>query len=214
MSAIKELADDEAARAEVENPDDEEAAEAEEEHEQPTPEPEPEQPGLTEVEAEREFKKLEKLATTYLPKALAITERLGMPVEMCPLCTFPGLAIPRQAHEVTSDVEAAVLGLIGKAQAPDFRASGEYERCTACDGWGDVLTGAQKEISRTAMCNACGGKGYKAVVQPFVSTISPPPNGFPGADVAYQPLPQGIPDAWGRPAGHPHWGRDPREIGV
>jgi hypothetical protein len=200
-------------------------AEAAEEEETPTgepePEPEPDEPPapaaptqMTEQEAEREFKKLETAAQTYLKKAMPITEKLGMPVQACPLCTFPGLAIPRQAHEVTSDVEAAVLGLIGKSAPPDFNAAPDYARCEQCDGWGEVLTGAQKEISRTAPCNLCGGKGYRNVIVPVATQ---PANGapqFPGATLPYTPLPQGVNDQWGRPAGHIHWGIDPANIGA
>src|SRR5438094_7404878 len=119
---------------------------------EPEPEPAPEPPAsqMTEQEAAREFKKLEKLAETYLPKALMLAEKLGIPAQACPLCTFPGLAIPRTEHEVTSDVEAAVLGMIGKSAPVEYKSAPDYERCPQCDGWGDVLTGAQKEISRTA----------------------------------------------------------------
>jgi hypothetical protein len=214
MSSIAE-------RAKVEG-DEAEAAEEEETPTEPTeptepePEPAPEPPAsqMTEQEAEREFKKLEKLAETYLPKALTLAEKLGIPAQACPLCTFPGLAIPRQEHEVTSDVEAAVLAMIGKSAPVEFRSSEGYRVCGVCDGWGEVLTGARKEISRTATCPNpnCGGKGYVTV--PIVIA---PPNGqpaYPGADLAHTPLPQGIPDAWGRPAGHVHWGIDPANVGV
>jgi hypothetical protein len=148
--------------------DEAEAAEEVETPTAPTPdEPEPDEPpapaapaGLTEQEREREYKKLEKLAMTYLPKAVTMAQHLGMPIEVCPLCEFPGLAIPRDADEVTSDVEATVLRLIGKSAPQEFKESAQYHRCETCDGWGEVLTGAQKEISRTAICNPCGGKGF------------------------------------------------------
>jgi hypothetical protein len=173
-----------AEKAKVEG-DEAEAAEEEETPTEPTeptepePEPAPTEPAsqMTEQEAEREFKRLEKAAQTYLDKALPIAEKLGMPVKQCPLCTFPGLAIPRGEHEVTSDVEAAVLGMIGKGTPAEFKDSDEYEMCDKCDGWGEVLTGARKEISRTAICNPCGGKGFKPVVQPYVPAS--PPNGAP-----------------------------------
>jgi hypothetical protein len=202
--------------------DEAEAAEEEETPTEPTeptepePEPAPEPPAsqMTEQEAEREFKRLESAAQTYLKKAMPITEKLGMPVQACPLCTFPGLAIPRSANEVTSDVESAVLAMIGKGAAPEYKTAPDYERCPQCDGWGDVLTGAQKEISRTAPCNLCGGKGFRNVVVP-VHVAQPngtPP--YPGATLPFTPLPGGIPDQWGRPAGHVHWGIDPANVGA
>jgi hypothetical protein len=216
VSTLAERARIEAEEAEAENPDESEEAEEAETQPEPEPEPAPEPPAaqMTEQDAEREFKKLETAAQTYLKKAMPITEKLGMPVQACPLCTFPGLAIPRQAHEVTSDVETAVLALIGKAQPPAFKESPQYRRCDACDGFGEVLTGAQKEISRTAPCNLCGGKGY---VTGQIVTPGTPLNGapaYPGAELPHTPLPQGIPDAWGRPAGHIHWGIDPANVGA
>jgi len=218
VSTLAEKARAEADEAEAENPDDVNAEAAEEDETQPEPEPEtPAQaagPQLTEQEAEREFAKLEKSAATYLEKALVSSTKLGIPVESCPLCTFPGLAIPRQAHEVTSDVEARVLGLIGRNVEPEYKASQVYTKCEACDGWGDVLTGARKDVSRTAMCVQCGGKGYVNNVQ---AIVQPQTNGtpqFPGASAPYTPLVGGTPDAWNRPAGHPHWGLDPSTVGV
>jgi hypothetical protein len=217
MSTATELAKAEADATEAERPDEDEP-DAEPEP-QPEPEPEPEQPpqsepaAMTEQQAEREFAKLEKKAQTYLEGALTIARKLEMPVQPCPLCTFPGLAIPRSANEVTSDVEAAVLALIGKHAEPQYVESDQYERCAACDGWGDVLTGAQKPVSRAAQCNQCGGKGFKPVVQAYVAPPAPTQTAFPGAQLPYVPLPAGSNDAWGRPAGHPHWGLDPAMVG-
>ena len=217
MSALTELAKAEAEETEAAEPDEGEEEAASEEEAQPEPEPEPEAvatpPAMTEQQAEREFAKLEKKAATYLEGALAIARRLEIPVQMCPLCTFPGLAIPRQAHEVTSDVEGAVLALIGKGIAPDYKPSQAYARCETCDGWGDVLTGAQKDVSRTAMCVTCGGKGYVNQVQPTPLPAPLPAPPYPGSTVAYTPLPVGTNDAWNRPPGHPHWGLDPALVG-
>jgi hypothetical protein len=217
VSTVGELAKAEADAADAENPDEEEeeGAAGEQEEVSPAPEQEPEtaQAPLTEQQADRLFKRLETAAQRYLKTAMPLTEELGMPVQACPLCTFPGLAIPRQAHEVTSDIEAAVLGMIGKGVAPEYVESNQYERCDACNGWGEVLTGAQKDISRTAICNPCGGKGYKPVVQAYVPTPVPAPAPFPGVQIPYTPLPAGSADAWGRPAGHPHWGLDPAMVG-
>lgn len=214
MSTLTETAKVEGDEAE-EAEEDETPTEPEGEPE-PEPEPAPEPPAsqMTEQEAEREFKKLEKLAETYLPKALTLAEKLGIPAQACPLCTFPGLAIPRAGHEVTSDVEAAVLAMIGKSAPAEFKESPQYHRCETCDGWGDVLTGAQKEISKTAPCAPCGGKGFvmgQVILPPAAPNGTPP---YPGAGEAFQPLPQGVKDAWGRPAGHIHWGIDPVNVGA
>lgn len=217
MSKISEMVRDEADEADAPTPDeDEENAESEA---PPTPEPEPEPetasspPAMTEQQAEREFAKLERKASTYLEGALAIAQKLELPVQMCPLCTFPGLAIPRQAHEVTSDVEGAVLGLIGKQAKPKLKRSPDYARCEGCDGWGEVDTDAQKEISKAAVCKKCGGRGFVDVLPtaPAPTPLSAPI--YPGAQLPYTPLPAGSSDAWNRPAGHPHWGLDPVMVG-
>lgn len=217
MSTLTDKAKAEAEEVEANEPNEEEEEAEAGEQAQPGPELEPEpeskSAAMTEQQAEREFAKLEKKAQTYLEGALAIASKLEIPVQPCPLCTFPGLAIPRSANEVTSDVEGAVLALIGKAVEPTYKESQAYARCEACDGWGDVLTGARKDVSRTAMCVACGGKGFTNVVTPAPAQNLPAPAAFPGAQLAYTPLPAGVPDAWGRPAGHPHWGLDPAMVG-
>jgi hypothetical protein len=217
MNKIAEVAKAEADEAERETPaepEEEEAAEGEPEPApEPEPEPEPKAAAMTEQQSEREFAKLEKKASTYLEGALDIARKLEIPVQPCPLCTFPGLAIPRQANEVTSDIEGAVLALIGKGVEPEYKPSQAYARCDTCDGWGDVLTGAQKDVSRTAMCVTCGGKGYVNQVQPTPIPAPLPAPAFPGSGTPYTPLPVGTSDAWNRPAGHPHWGLDPAMVG-
>jgi hypothetical protein len=214
MSTLAERARMEA--EETEAAEEEETPTEPDEPTEPEPEPAPEPPAsqMTEQEAEREFKKLEKLAQTYIVKAMAIADRLGIPYQPCPLDYMPGLAVPRAEHEVTSDVESAVLALIGKSPTPEFKSSEGYRVCDICDGWGEVLTGARKDISRTATCPNpnCGGKGYITV--PIVVA---PPNGqatYPGASEVFTPLLGGIPDQWGRPAGHVHWGIDPANVGA
>lgn len=214
MSAAAELA-----RAEA---DELEAAEADEQTPEPEPELEPEsfpeQPPaarvVTEQQAERITDQAAKAGARYLDAQVKRLEPLDLPLVPCPLCVFPGIAIPRSEHEVTSDVVANVLGLIGQSAPQEYQAATDYERCPACDGWGEVLTGAQKEISRTAPCNACGGKGFKGRLIVVAPPQGAPAQAFPGQGVDFIPLPQGVNDGWGRPAGHPHWGRNPAEIGA
>lgn len=217
MSTLTDKAKAEADETEANEPDATEEEEAAEGEPQPEPEPEPESAkapaALTEQQSEREFAKLERKASTYLEGALEIARKLEIPVQPCPLCTFPGLAIPRQAHEVTSDVEGAVLALIGKSAPRDLKVATDAEMCPDCDGEGDVLTGAKKEIAREKPCTRCGGKGWIPTVVPYVPTPIPTPAQFPGAAVPYTPLPVGTNDAWNRPAGHPHWGLDPAMVG-
>ena len=217
MSTLTEKARAEADEAEAENPDEgeEEAADAETPEPEPEPAPDPPAapPAMTEQQAEREYDKLVKLASTYLEKAQVIAAKLGIPVQPCPLDTFPGMVIPRQAHEVTSDLEAAVLGLIGRDPEPEFPEYAGFKRCDICKGTGDVLTGAVIERSRHTTCPNpnCGGKGYVSV--PLETPIVPQQTTFPGATIQYTPLPSGTNDGWGRPAGHPHWGLDPAMVG-
>jgi hypothetical protein len=216
VNAAEQLADEEVERAMNETPDEEEAAE----EETPAPPPEPDEPDeppasqMTEQEAERKSKQLDKLATTYVSKAFPIANELGLPVVACPLCTYPGMAQPRTAEQVTSDVETAVLALIGQGTEMEYEDYEGFQQCTVCKGKGEVKTGAVIERSRRTTCPNpnCGGKGYVTVpvAAPPLATVAP----FPGAQVPFQPLPQGVNDQWGRPAGHPQWGIDPSLIGV
>ena len=137
-------------------------------------------------------------------------------VELCPLCaTFTaGFVLPYAALTADVSLKDAVRRLNGDAAQPELQSAKNAQRCPDCDGWGDVLTGAQIERGRIIPCLKCNGTGHVAKLyvpdQP-ASTSEPYPGS--GEKIVGAP-PGGVSDGYGRPAGHPHWGVDPATIGV
>jgi hypothetical protein len=50
-----------------------------------------------------------------------------------------------------------------------------------------------------------------ATVANGAAVLAPAPP-YPGYGVPFVPVPNGVPDGWGRPAGHPQWGLDPATV--
>ena len=128
---------------------------------------------------------------------------------MCPLCEAEGFLTGWQAGAMPDEQWNAVYALAGQYKPPELIEDSSYQRCEHCDGWGETLSGAQRDDKRTKLCDVCSGNGY----------VARPPQ-LPKIDMAQwstpapaQPAPtfnmNGTPDRWGRPEGHPHYGMDP-----
>jgi hypothetical protein len=218
---IRELAEAEAARAEAESPDDDDEAAADEEGTPPSePEPESEPPSEPEPEPPTQAqleKMMDKLGKEDERHRKRYAEVLGPQFELmmpCPRCLESGHIYPPEIAPVDPDQVAAVDASLGRNVQPELREATDAERCPDCDGWGMVKTGAQNEQGAVKVCTRCAGQGWvapntAAPVATFTSSVPRPENGSPdeGAETA-------MPDGWGRPFGHPHWGQDPASIGV
>jgi hypothetical protein len=218
---IRELADAEAARAEAEDTDDDDEAAADEESKPPTePEPEPEQPGEPAPEPPTQAqleKMMDKLSKEDERHAKRYAEVLGDQFAMmmpCPRCLESGHIYPPEVAPVDPDQLAAVDASLGRDVMPELLQAKDAERCQDCDGRGMVKTGAQNETGAAKVCTPCGGQGWvtpsgNAPSGTATVTLHPLENGNPD-DADATPMP----DRWGRPIGHPHWGQDPATIGV
>lgn len=95
---------------------------------------------------------------------------------------------------------------------PAYRVAPDKEECPECAGLGMVLTGAKTEHGRVAPCGKCAGNGW--IVKP--RDAGPEPVGvgvLPVPPLTEQAASLGLAnDAWGRPAGHQHWGVPPAQI--
>lgn len=214
MSHATEIAEREALAAEAENPDDEEAAEeADEETAESEPEPEPAEPP-SDVLAEQDFAKVEKAAATYGKAVGRALEAGRIPFGPCPCCNIPGLVLPFDPNAADDQMrKAAIEAYLGEGEI-DYRDASDTQLCAACDGWGEVKTGARNPNGRLKICIMCSGSGWvtkQAPPQPFQQAPQEP---YPGAGLTYTQPPMGIQDAWNRPAGHPHWGLDPSTVGM
>jgi hypothetical protein len=214
MSELTEVAEREAAEAEAEEPEQDETAEEEAAEEEPPVEPEPAVERLTPEQAEAIVKSLEREAQRH---AREVEKRAGpmfADLTPCPLCVTAGFAFKFVGQPIDPAQAEAVHALLGETAPTEYAQDPDTERCDTCNGWGEVLSGAQADRSKVIQCNRCGGKGYRQKIQqyaPPIPLVTPP---FPGAEIPHTPLPQGSKDGWGRPAGHPHWGVDPASIGA
>jgi len=214
MSSIVERANAEADAAEAEHPDEEvaEPIEGEEVEAEAEVDAEPSSQFSME-EATRKLAASEKSHRTRV--ATIMGEDLNE-VEVCPLCaTFTaGFVLPYAALTADVSLKDAVRRLNGDAAQPELQSAKNAQRCPDCDGWGDVLTGAQIERGRIIPCLKCNGTGHVAKLYvPDQTAANTEP--YPGSgEKIVNPPPGGVSDGYGRPAGHPHWGVDPATIGV
>ena len=209
MPTILETSEREAVEAEAES--DEEEGE-EEETPPPEPEPEPEQLGvLTEGalrKAESAIKAQQKRLAGILGDAYVSHD--------CILCSGLGFTPeppPVGARLLIVETETGV-GLEVEPPPPvrKLRQAPDKARCQECDGEGDCETGSRTEHGWAAPCSKCSGNGWVTVarVEPLISGVPTytPPQPQPTAAM----IAAGTPDAWGRPAGHQHWGVPPAQV--
>jgi len=208
---------EELVRAEGTEPEDEEPDEEESAEEEPEPEPEPEEPESEEEPqalaaiGEEEIKKAERaregqrkrlagiLGDDYVASECIFCSGLGFVPEPPPLGAT--LTIIEGEDGLAFELQAAPTE-IPLLQAPD------KAMCPECDGWGEVFSGSKAPHGMVTPCSKCAGNGWVLVArdEPHAPTLVE----YPGSSPTTEAL--GVPDAWGRPSGHQHWGRHPAEI--
>jgi hypothetical protein len=218
---IRQLAEAEAARAEAEGDDDDDEAAADEEGtppsepdvpaEQPSePPPEP----VTEAQLKKMTERLDKEDERHKNRYAEVLGDQFAEMGPCPRCLTRGFIYSPDKFPVPDEQVAAVQASLGLLAEPELLEATDAVRCEACDGWGMVKTGAQNEQGAIKACTRCAGQGWvapspAAPVATFTSSAPLRENGSPDDEYA-----SAMPDAWGRPVGHPHWGQDPATIGV
>jgi hypothetical protein len=130
----------------------------------------------------------------------------------CPLCLSEGFVPPLTADALPPEQVEAVRAALGENEQPELLMLEGVERCPKCDGWGEVETPARNAANRTKPCLACDTRGYREQFDiPAPAPLPPPWQAY--ANGASPPPPVwGEVDAWNRPAGHPHYGRDPASV--
>lgn len=221
----------EAEQAEPE-PEPEPEPDEDEDGDEPEPEPEPTQRALSERDIERINKRIDSAAAANEKR---LRDILGADFEVyapCPLCAIPGFAYRAGTLEYEPLHRAAIMAALGDEPEIQYRADPQSQACPACDGEGEVLTGSKRPVNRTKQCMPCGGTGWVTKLEPEMahtnaggvvynpqfgnSVLNVPPttldngNPYPGYGIAFIPVPNGAPDGFNRPAGHPHYGM-PRE---
>jgi rubrerythrin len=151
---------------------------------EPEPEPEPEAPPPDpEVAAAAKLlEQEEKRHKRALEKALG-PEALAHP---CDRCDALGYVPPwRDADD---------------DGAPEYRTHDQFQRCGACDGLGDVLTGSQRPGSELQGCPDCGARGFLEKI-PAPAPLIPQPASGNGEQITY-----GRPTWMGDPTVRPVYG--------
>jgi hypothetical protein len=191
---------------------------------EPEPEPDPE-PGPDEPEPEpepeataigpEEIQKAERARSAYRKKIGDILGADSVEHE-CLLCAglgyLPALPPPGVTFTIVDTEEGPALLADEPRSEPPYKVSEVTETCAACDGYGLVLTGSKTEGGRLWQCSVCNGAGHTPIAGALPSPHPVAPQGAAPPLQAAPPMPDGVPDAWGRPSGHQHWGVPPAAI--
>ena len=219
MTTLTEMVEQEAARAENEEPEsepeEEAAAESGESEPEDEPEPEEEQPEALAAIGEAEIRKAEKAIEGQRKKLAAIFGEEAVAHD-CLLCSGLGFMpeLPPLGTRFTfvQGEDGPALNFDAPEPEPEYRQATDKETCSECGGFGQTLTGAKKPAQVLWQCGACNGSGF---IQTGAIVVSTAPTA-PPAPYEPAPIPQvdvGLaPDQWGRPAGHQHWGVPPALI--
>lgn len=214
MTSIAEQAAAEADAAEAEFPDDDEAEQEEVEEGAETDPGEDSGASLTERQREAIIGKLDRESDRHTKR---VAEILGPDVSdlaPCPACWehAPGFVLN---GVMLDEVQAAMVrGLLGIQDTPSYKTNPQYAICEVCDGLGMVLSGSKVANQEIQPCPKCTNTGFikipaweqPAANQPLAAVPTPTPD--------WSAPPQGVPDQWLRPPGHPHYGMEPAKIGM
>lgn len=134
---------------------------------------------------------------------------------MCPLCIGEGFLMPWQPGELPPEQIEAIDALSGRFASPTYVEDTDYTMCDHCAGQGHTLTGSKNPEHITKLCDKCVGNGFVKATPQFVLVPPIPLPGSPDALNAQAPVSYGapgVPDAWGRPVGHVHYGIEPQFV--
>jgi hypothetical protein len=177
---------------------------------EPEPEPQPEPPTAKELEALG--KKIDAENDRHAKRLQDLYGPMWADLNPCPLCDGEGHTVPIPLeHRDPAQVEA-VHAALGELKTPDLMPMEGVERCPKCDGWGHVETPSRNEENRVKPCLECQTRGYREVMPGAVNYPAPPPVQFQAGNGSPPPPVWGEVDPWNRPAGHPHYGRDPVSV--
>jgi len=190
---------------------------------EPEPEPEPDEngdasavapPALDDREIEKRLTALGKEATRHSNRVSEIMGEDAQVLTVCPLCppVTPGFVFP---GDVDPDVRDRVLETLGMGAPADYATDPEAETCDVCNGLGQLVTGSRVSGQETRPCAKCVAKGWTTESERQMwatrTAATPPPAITPttvnSTGNVEQPLPGS--DMYGRPAGHPNYGKMP-----
>ena len=226
-SNVADLAREEAARAEVENPDDDvqpeipgadddEAADDDEQHEQAPPAPEPE--GITQAMAEAILDSLTRYKEVVGREVQKRSKVMWDDLAPCPCCMelgpAPGFIFPL-IPEPDASIRRQIVNTALGGEVPEEKWDDpDTEMCARCNGLGMLKTGSKVANQTERACTACNSQGWVQKIHPMpvapVAVAQPwtPQNGVQAN------APHVTTDPWGRHVGHVHYGIAPDSIGA
>jgi hypothetical protein len=147
--------------------EEEEAAEAGEpaEAEPPADEPPTDQPepqGLSDEEAERIGRQLDKERTRHSNRVSEIMGEWAQPLGICPLCepNIPGFIFPASSTAPRGELHGALLEVLKNPLAPEYETDPTKPACDTCKGLGKIKTGSKVPQYETLICATCNGQGF------------------------------------------------------
>jgi hypothetical protein len=212
MSAATEIANAEADKVEAELGPDEELDPDGETDEEPEPEPEGESEASIQARIKKISDQVDREDERHVKRYREIFgEEFDSTYKECPLCQLAGWAFPYDGNMPEEQRQVVAL-VIGEDGGTDYKEAQFSQTCDACDGLGQVLSGAKTPHGQLVVCRKCTGNGWIEKLPAPISLVPPaapsPPPGVPFAG----PDPSLAPDQWGRQQGHPHYGIDPNLV--
>jgi rubrerythrin len=197
--------------------DDEEADEEAETPEEGAQEPtEPSQPPVDAAKEQRRIAAaLKREHEAHDRKLEKILGEAHEHVLACPLCGdgLQGYVFPMDGANLTDEERANVLAFIGGQPERVLRPAKGVHECDVCDGWGQLAFPTKVPHVTEQMCPKCSGQGYvldQAEQTNVAQFPTQPQTASGGEGVAHTVQ---IPDVYGRPYGHPHYGVPPAQVG-
>lgn len=180
----------------------------------------PQPPTQKEIE-----KRLEKLDAEAQRHSKRVAEIMGDDFGMLlpsPLDWTPGFVFRPDVAPLDPAAYQATMAYLGGPGAADYKDDPERAQCDLCGGLGKLKTGSLVENQDALPCRKCRGQGWYG--EGNLPPLAPPAQigtSAGAATVTYTQPPMPPPntpvqaaDRWGRPAGHPHYGIDPVQVGI
>lgn len=180
---------------------------------EPEPEPQPAPPAHGEAWWEKAWERSTAEDKRHADRVGAIFEEESQEFMQCPMC-LAGPAGWLVSSHFTDEQLGLIHAVLGIESPDEYEPMEGAALCDKCKGKGKVRTPSLVEAEKIKPCMACNGIGWNYVAGPGLPTapLVAPPLPTNGAEATTEEI--NYPDAWGRPAGHPHYGKLPSEVGA
>lgn len=175
--------------------------------------------GMTEADAERAFKAVERSFKTYEASIGRNLDFLLDELTPCPLCSplaHPAFVNITDAGRVPDDVTTAVQRFLGLARETEYETDSQTHECAACHGLGKTRTGSRVPGNETRTCRTCLGYGFTPPPTDTAPGAGAVKDSFAPVDEVSRPLSEPDRDMWGEarilPDGrvNPNYGKLPQ----